>query len=68
MTKLHATVEERLTDPERWHPRMRRRVREWAEAKVIWRRGPASYPTREARSVRPTPPSAVRAMARKVAA
>lgn len=68
MSKLQVSVEERVTDPDRWHPRMRRRVREWAEAKVVWRRGPASYPTRDARVVRPVPRSAVRAMTGKVAA
>lgn len=62
MSKLNVPVEERVTDPERWHPRHRRRVREWAEARVFWRRGAPSYPTREARAVRPIPYGAVRAM------
>lgn len=66
--KLNVSIEERFTDPERWHPGLRRRVREWAEAKVIWRRGPASYPTRDARTLRPVPPSAIRAMTGKAAA
>jgi hypothetical protein len=62
MSKLNVPVEERVTDPENWHPHHRRRVREWAEARVFWRRGAPSYPTRAARSVRPTPRGAVRAM------
>ncbi len=68
MSKLHTSVEERVTDPDRWHPGLRRKVREWAEARVFWRRGAPTYPTREARTVRPTPIGAVRAMAGKVAA
>lgn len=60
--KLHTSVEERFTDPENRHPRHRRRIREWAEARVFWRRGPASYPTREARQVRAIPKGALRAM------
>lgn len=66
--KLHTTVEERLTDPESRHPRARRLIREWAEARVFWRRGKPSYPTRELRAVRPVPASAIRAMTGKVAA
>lgn len=66
--KLNVSVEERLTDPERWHPRMRRGVQEWAEAKVFWRRGPVSHPTRDARRLRPVPPAAIRALTGKVAA
>lgn len=62
MSKLSVPVEERVTDPERWHPRHRRRVREWAEVRVFWRRGKPTYPTREARAVAPTPKGAVRAM------
>lgn len=71
MTKLHTTVEERATDPDNWHPRLRRRIHEWAETRVFWRRGAPTYPTREARAVRPTPAGAARAMqvvAGKVAA
>jgi hypothetical protein len=60
--KLHTSVEERFTDPENRHPRHRRKIREWAETRVFWRRGPASYPTREARALRPVPAAAVRAM------
>ncbi|WP_144795733.1 hypothetical protein [Microbacterium paludicola] len=60
--KLHTTVDERLTDPDSRHPRLRRQIREWAEARVFWRRGKPSYPTREARVVRPVPSSAIRAM------
>lgn len=66
--KLHTSVEERLTDPDNRHPRMRRSIREWAEAKVIWRRGRPSYPTRDARALRPVPSAAIRAMAGKAAA
>lgn len=66
--KLHVSVEERVTDPERRHPRHRRAIREWAEARVFWRRGAPSYPTREARAVRPMPRAAVRAIVGKVAA
>ena len=61
-SKLHTPVEERVTDPDGWHPRHRRRIREWAEARVFWRRGAPSYPTREARAVRPIPRAAVHAM------
>lgn len=66
--KLHVPVEERLTDPDDRHPRHRRRIREWAEARVVWRRGPVSYPTREARAVRPVPAAAIRAMTGRAAA
>lgn len=66
--KLHTSVEERLTDPDSRHPRARRGIREWAEAKVIWKRGPVSYPTRAARALRPVPTAAVRAMSGKAAA
>lgn len=59
---MHTTVDERLTDPEKRHPAARRKIREWAEARVFWRRGKPSYPTREARAVTPTPRGAVRAM------
>ncbi len=62
MSKLHVSVEERTTDPDRWHPRLRRRVKEWAEAKVYWRRGAPSTPTRDAVRLRPTPSSAIRAI------
>lgn len=66
--KLNVSVQERQTDPDRWHPRMRRQVQEWAEATVFWRRGPASRPTRDARRVRPVPPAAIRALTGKAAA
>ena len=62
MSKLHIPVEERVTDPDRWHPRHRRVVREWAEARVFWRRRPPSYPTRELRALRATPADAIRKM------
>lgn len=68
MSKLSVSVEERVTDPERWHPRLRRRVREWAETKIVLRRGAPLYPTREARNLRPIPAGALRAMAGKAAA
>lgn len=60
VTRLHVAVEERVTDPDRWHPRLRRRVKEWAETRVYWRRSAPSYPTREARAARVTPLDAVR--------
>lgn len=61
-SRLHVTVEERSSDPDRWHPGLRRKVKEWAEARVFWRRGAPSYPTREAAKLRPMPSAAIRAI------
>lgn len=68
MTKLHTSVDERTTDPDRWHPGLRRKVREWAETRIFPRRGAPIYPTREARATRPMPRAAVRALTGKAAA
>lgn len=37
-TRLVVSIEERVTDPDRWHPRLRRRVREWSGVHVFTRR------------------------------
>lgn len=66
--KLETSVDERLTDPQKWHPRKRRAVREWAEARVFWKRGKPSYPTRELRALRPVPQGAIQALRGKAAA
>ncbi len=66
--KLHTSVDERLTDPEKRHPAARRKIKEWAEARVFWRRGKPSYPTRELRQLRPVPQGAIRALRGKAAA
>ena len=37
-TKLIVPVEERVTDPDTWHPRLRRRIREWSGVHTFTRR------------------------------
>jgi len=66
--KLHTSVDERLTDPAVRHPAQRRKIREWAEARVFWRRGKPSYPTRELRALRPVSQRAIAALRGKAAA
>ncbi|WP_336632626.1 MULTISPECIES: hypothetical protein [unclassified Microbacterium] len=65
-TRLITSVEERVTDPNRWHPRIRRRVKEWAGVYTFTRRRgwEKLAPVAE---IAPTPPAAL-ASIRKAAA
>lgn len=61
--KVYTSVTERMTEPEKRHPGLRRSIREWAETRVFLRNGKPLYPTREARAaVRSVPQDAIRAM------